>query len=307
MSRLKVTLIDVGWGDSILIEVIKHNNERTFALIDSNDSTNLRSTHIFLKRYFERERIELNSDCLFEFVMLSHAHSDHGQGLKGIIGQYGTRNLYYPNSFGGPIVPDLIRYARRYPQRINEHRVISCGSYINDIEDVKFKILWPESEVSDNENNNSIVLLITLKCINILLTGDIEVNKDVWDRIKNKIPDEVHFLKLPHHGSKNGSLDEQGETPLLDKVGSLCKLGISTHIVPYTHPSPEIMKILKEKRFDYFRTDYNHNVSFITNGEKISIEYSHQDMVDNVQYRSKFCRKVMIYFKKQVSRFLSYI
>jgi hypothetical protein len=55
MENLEVTLIDVGWGDSIFIETNDDNNDSQYALIDSNDTTTLRSTYIFLKKYFKKK------------------------------------------------------------------------------------------------------------------------------------------------------------------------------------------------------------------------------------------------------------
>jgi hypothetical protein len=55
MSTLSVTLIDVGWGDSLLIES-RDNSDSHYALVDSNDTSSSRSSHIFLKRFFEKTR-----------------------------------------------------------------------------------------------------------------------------------------------------------------------------------------------------------------------------------------------------------
>ena len=43
MSELKATLIDVGWGDSIFLETDDGSGNRLYALIDSNDTSTLRS------------------------------------------------------------------------------------------------------------------------------------------------------------------------------------------------------------------------------------------------------------------------
>ena len=51
MSYLKVTLIDVGWGDSIFIESVNHDNKPRYALIDSNDDGAYQPSIIFLKKY----------------------------------------------------------------------------------------------------------------------------------------------------------------------------------------------------------------------------------------------------------------
>lgn len=94
MSNLSVTLIDVGWGDSVLIESQDDNNGNYYALVDSNDSTNFRSSFIFLKRHFEKKGLRISdAKPIFEFVLLSHAHSDHGQGLKSVIREFGTKSF----------------------------------------------------------------------------------------------------------------------------------------------------------------------------------------------------------------------
>ena len=61
MAELKITLIDVGWGDSILLESVDAAGIAHLALIDSNDTTNFRSSEIFIKRYLERARIVFGS------------------------------------------------------------------------------------------------------------------------------------------------------------------------------------------------------------------------------------------------------
>ena len=99
MSQLKIILIDVAWGDSIFLEAIDNQGNESYALIDSNDTTNYKSSLIFLRRYFQRKfntaRIQ---KPLLDWVMLSHAHLDHGEGLKEIMKVFGTKKFYYPKS-----------------------------------------------------------------------------------------------------------------------------------------------------------------------------------------------------------------
>ena len=69
MSHLRVTLIDVGWGDSVLIEASDGASARPrFALIDSNDNAdkNYWPTRTFLRKHFG-----LRED---EFFQTGHRH-----------------------------------------------------------------------------------------------------------------------------------------------------------------------------------------------------------------------------------------
>lgn len=240
-------------------------------MIDSNDSVNVQSSYIYIKRYLEREKIKLH-DKLFKFVILTHAHSDHGQGLKRIIQKYGTENFWYSHCYTHTSLITLLRFAKR-SDKVEKLDEIDSNFNIPDIENVKFEVLWPEKGyTSSNENNNSIVLLVSILDTKILLTGDVEL--DVWDRIKNKIPSDVSFLKIPHHGSSNGTIKSDGSTPLLDKVTNKCKLAISTHRVPYEHPDDDVIEKIRAKKFKYIRTDYNHSICMSTNGKRILLKYS---------------------------------
>ena len=54
MAELAVTIIDVGWGDSIMVESRDDAGDRRFGLIDCNDYERQRTALPFVKRYFER-------------------------------------------------------------------------------------------------------------------------------------------------------------------------------------------------------------------------------------------------------------
>jgi len=80
MGILNITLIDVGWGDSIFIEHVDAANNSHYGLIDSNDSKEIKSTRIFIERFFRIKRKDI-PDPLFDFVLLTHPHDDHRKGL----------------------------------------------------------------------------------------------------------------------------------------------------------------------------------------------------------------------------------
>ena len=86
-SRLSATLIDVGAGDSILLECHRSADGTTrYALIDCNDTANLRATYTFVWRFFQRKGIDLKTRFpVFDFVLLTHGDSDHSNGLKFIM------------------------------------------------------------------------------------------------------------------------------------------------------------------------------------------------------------------------------
>jgi beta-lactamase superfamily II metal-dependent hydrolase len=208
MSQLKIILIDVAWGDSIFLEAKDDNGNEHYALIDSNDTTYNKQSLIFLKKYFQKKfNTSSINKPVFEWVMLSHAHMDHGEGLKEIMRMFGTRNFFYPKSIENTSLAHLQEYANR--ARII-HQAVDGNRVFPDFGNVKVHILWPQhgTDPSDDENNNSIVLQMTLHNQSCIFTGDAE--EAVWDKIGHLIPDNTVFFKVPHHGSRNGSLDSRG-------------------------------------------------------------------------------------------------
>jgi len=271
MSRLKIVLIDVAWGDSIFLESEDNQGNEFYALIDSNDTSNYKSSLIFLRKYFQRKyNTSKIKKPLLDWVMLSHAHLDHGQGLKEIMRFFGTKKLYYPKSIENSGLAHLQQYANY--SRI-DHQAIDENRVFPDFGDAKIKILWPkEDNLSDNENNNSIVFTVTLNNKSIVFTGDAE--EEVWNSIKSKIPSDTVFFKVPHHGSRNGSLDHNGKNTWLTYCPNNAFLGISTHNRPYNHPHQDVLDAFISNGFTFARTDDNYHIEVIIEKGNINIKYS---------------------------------
>ncbi len=271
MSQLKIILINVGWGDSIFLETVNNNGDEHYAFIDSNDTSNLKSSFIFLKRYFQRKFNTARIDKpLFDWVMLTHAHLDHGEGLKGIMKTFGTRRFYYPKSVLNSSLAHLQNYANR--AGIN-HQAIDNNRIFPNFGDVQINVLWPnEDEISDNENDNSIVMSLTLHDMTCMLTGDAE--EDVWDVIKSQIPDNTVFFKIPHHGSRNGTLDHSGNGTWTTDCPTNAFLAMSTHNRPYNHPHQEVIDVLNSQGYTFARTDDNYHIEILVDSNGINTKYS---------------------------------
>lgn len=273
-SELSVTIIDVGWGDSIFLESRDSNGETSYALIDSNDTTYLRSSYIFLKRYFEKMGVNPSEqEHIFDFIVLTHAHADHGQGLKAIFRAFGAENFWYPKSISWTSLVDLVRYSNR-SDKVAHHQAVDSSKNLPDFGDVKMEVLWPPHDQIDagNENNNSVVLLLRLKNVSFVLTGDAE--KEVWNSIAHRIPSDARFFKVPHHGSVNGTFDN-GNTPWLDNCPQGAILGISSHIRPFEHPDQEVIDLLDGNVREYYRTDRHYHITIRTDGDNVEVKYSH--------------------------------
>jgi beta-lactamase superfamily II metal-dependent hydrolase len=276
---LRVTLIDVGWGDSILLEARDDQDDWRYALIDSNDTGNLRSSQIFLQRFFERRIPGFTRPApspVFDWVLLSHAHADHGQGLKSILRDYGATNFWHSKTNSTSLFfTDLLRYARR-SSKVRHFQSIDDTKTLPPFGQVDVTVLWPpHNQISSNENNNSVVLLLEVGDVSFVLTGDAEA--DVWDQgLAAKVPANTAFFKLPHHGSENGLFHgAPPTTPWLDRLTPTCTLAISSHVRPFAHPSPSVIEHLQNAGRTHFRTDEHYHTTIATDGDTVTVKYSH--------------------------------
>jgi beta-lactamase superfamily II metal-dependent hydrolase len=273
MGALEVTLIDVGWGDSILIEAVDNNSNESYGLIDSNDTTKMRSSIIFLKRYFERKGVNVsNTKHIFEFVLLSHVHSDHSLGLKEILRTFGCKRFWYSKANSWGSTAELIRYAIN-SSRVVHYDEIDNTKVLTPLGNVSMDVLWPgPDQIYVNENNNSVVLSMKLGKVTFMLTGDAE--EQVWTKIGSQIPSGTQFFKVPHHGSVNGTFNNAGDTPWFNGCPNNAALGISSHIYPHTHPDQKVIDLFTRHRRNVFRTDQHYHVTFRTDGNSTQVKYS---------------------------------
>jgi beta-lactamase superfamily II metal-dependent hydrolase len=281
MTSLAVTLIDVGWGDSVLIEST-HNGASLFALVDSNDSVYERSSYLHLKRFFERRGINTGRPAqLFELVVLTHGHADHATGLPLIIRRFGAKRFLYPSSCapGGisPTLAQIIRYAKHPKTRLGHVQSVDSSYSLSSIPfgAVLLDILWPPMGWSDaDENNHSLVLSLTLGSVTFVLTGD--ATAEVWPHILPRVPSSARVFQVPHHGARNGMFDSAGNRPWLTHfIGQTIQVGASSHTRPHGHPHADVVTELQKAGIELFRTDIHYHVKFETNGVDVIVNHSH--------------------------------
>jgi beta-lactamase superfamily II metal-dependent hydrolase len=282
MPRLAITLIDVGWGDSVLVEA-DDNRGTYYGLVDSNDTMHTRSSYIFLKRFFERAgKSTSRPHTTFEFVLLTHAHADHAEGLPRIIREFGAKRFLHPSSNAHPLLAQILRYQRRRHSRLGQTQSINRTTNLTQISfgAVRLNGLWPPPATIDpDENNNSIVLALTLGDVSFVLTGD--ATAEVWPKIVPNLPRNTRVFQVPHHGARNGTFDSTNATPWLSHFqGQKVNLHVamSSHTRPHRHPHQDVINVLNATipAIESFRTDVHYHIRFETNGKDVRVHYSHR-------------------------------
>ena len=261
-TNLHLIACDVGQGDGILA-IYKD----TQILIDGGPDERILeclSEHV---PFWDRE---------LELVILTHPQLDHYGGLIEVFRRYRVDTFLangldsgassyqaLKNAVGGsgtkvltPKEGMVLRVGMIYLDILSPSRTLLA----QEAPDSRTNILGAFSSKKD-PNDFSVVAILRLGEFDALLTGDIGPSEIPEILAMGKVRD-VEYIKVPHHGSKNGLTHE-----LLD--ASSPEIGvISVGKNSYGHPNEETLKMLKEKGVRTLRTDEEGDIEIITDGNK---------------------------------------
>lgn len=253
-STFSIHFIDVGQGDAALIECDGH-----YMLIDGGDTTAGERVYDVL----EEQKIQH-----LDILAVSHLHADHYGGLIKALTYASTIDLTICNS----------EYSDTDTFRKFEHELGINGAKITvPTNGDKYELGSATVEVIDvcaDEDNDSLVLLITYGSTRFLFTGDIEdaAQTRISDQYqKSDEPYKIDLIKMPHHGSYTGTLYRFLRTFLPDYA--VISVGAGN---PYGHPHKETLGLLDSKTWKpmLYRTDQNGDIFVKSNGKELTVETS---------------------------------
>jgi len=262
---LRLTFIDVGHGDSILIEFPKGKR----MLIDGGGLYEDRfdvGKNVIAPFLWERKirRIDI--------LALTHPDPDHLKGLVFIASQFSI-GQFWNNGFQTDSEPylqlkkileekktkTLSLNEETPPQIINGVEISVLNPPVWNAMQRKVRNFW-------DLNNASLAMKLRFKNISVLLTGDI--GKEAEGRILRKdYPLRADILKIPHHGSSSSS-----SPPFLERVKpTYAILSVGERNIGRL-PHPEVLKRYLQLGSEILRTDKHGAITVITDGEKIGVK-----------------------------------
>jgi len=243
----RITVLDVGQGDSILVE----GGRGARMLIDGGPDPD--------RLLVELDRRLPPWDRRIDILVLTHPHEDHVAGLALLLERYRIGRVY-ETGMRGP-GPGYAAFARDLAGRAPPpHAILATGSRIA-LDDIRFRVLWPDPGRVPREppdagrgiNDVSIVLYGEVAGRHVLLTGDVE--DDVDPIIAERGLPPIDVLKVAHHGSKTAS------TPaFLDAVKPKVAIVSAGAGNPYGHPAKSTIERLQATGAEVLRTDTNGSV-----------------------------------------------
>ena len=270
-SKLRLIACDVGQGDAFLAVY-----GQTQILIDGGPNQKVLDC---LSRYMPFW------DRTIEGVVLTHPQKDHMAGLIDVFQRYnvkvflaspiasssqefevlkklvGGSDIKIVNPTSGMIIRfDLIQLDVLHP---SEEFILSAAEGFG--QEIGKNILGAYTTKRDL-NDFSIVAILRYKNFDALFTGDI--GPVISNQLSvNPLIRQVEYIKIPHHGSKNGISQD-----LLEAVNP--KIGVISagKDNQYGHPQEEVLVMLKAKDVTILRTDEMGDVEVQSDGESFWVE-----------------------------------
>jgi competence protein ComEC len=248
-GRMIVHYIDVGQGDSILVQV---NNKNL--LLDAGPKREKDDLFDYLTKLKIKK---------LDYVIATHPHEDHIGNMADIIKNYEIGAFYAPKVEKNTKTFERMIDALKYKNlKINS---IKAGVDSIDLgTGTKVSIYSPIEDKYENDNNYSPIIKIQFGSNSFLFTGDAE--KEVELSVLNTNANlKSDVLKLGHHGSST-STSEEFFRAVSSSIG-IISVGTDNS---YGHPHKETLKLLEENKIKIFRTDKDGSIIISSDGTNLT-------------------------------------
>ena len=247
-GKLVVNFIDVGQGDSILMEFPNGKN----MLIDAGESYENDTVQSFIRQ---------RGFSSLDYVIGTHPHTDHIGGLESIILNYNVGEIYLPKVVHtSKTYENLLTAISERGYKVNNAK---AGTLIIDEDGLLVKILSPIHEEYSELNNYSVVIKVIFENTSFLFMGDAE--KVVENEILSEVSADV--VKVGHHGS-----DTSSSSDFVESVGAKYAVIMSGVDNQYDLPSDEVVSRWENSGAKVYNTSVNGNIVMVSDGNNISVE-----------------------------------
>lgn len=255
----RLTVLDVGQGDAILVE----SGSGARMLVDGGPDP-------------DRLLLELDAripawDRRLDVVVLTHPHEDHVAGLAALLTRYSVGRVFESGMRGpGPGWAAWDAALRDGPPR----GTLATGARLR-LGEIQLSVLWPDPgtvpldppETGSGINDLSIVLLGEANGRRFLLMGDAE--EDVDPGLLARGLPRVDVLKIAHHGSATATT-----RAFLDAVRPAVAIASVGTGNPYGHPAASTMARIRAAGARVLRTDLDGSVEVDLRRDGIAVRTS---------------------------------
>ena len=254
-SSLYVYYLDVGQGDSSLI-ITPHLKE--VILIDTGGKLSFDTKLEGDKSYVSEGTLSLLRSLginKIDYLILTHGDYDHMGDAIYLVNNIKINKVIFNCGEYNDFEKELME--------VLEQEKINYYTCINELDINKNKIYFLNSDIYDNENDNSNVTYFNFYNNNFLFMGDAGIDKEKYI-LDNYNLENIDFFKVGHHGSKTSSSKEF--VNMINPKYSLVSVGRNNR---YGHPNEEVLDILRDSKI--YRTDENGTIKLQIKNNKVNI------------------------------------
>nr|WP_300349477.1 ComEC/Rec2 family competence protein [Clostridium sp.] len=248
-KELKVTYLNVGQGDSELVEV----NGKTM-LIDAGPNSNANE----LVKDLKERGIKT-----IDIAIATHPHEDHIGGMDEVLENFDVKSFYAPKvAHTTKTYENMLKAIKNEGIKLKQ---IKEGTKLDLGKGVDIEVYTPVKSSYDDLNNYSPIMKISYGKTAFMFTGDAEKEAE-QEALKEHKNLKANVLKLGHHGS-NSSTSE----PFLKAVDPSIAIVSCAKNNKYGHPHKETMTKLKNSKVKVYETFKDGDITITSNGKSLGV------------------------------------
>lgn len=292
-NDLKVHMVDVGQGDSVIIEL---PNGQYF-LIDSGPSSSSNRIFSYIDDVLKITKID--------YVLVTHPDSDHIGAMPQIFERYEIGHVFrpyvyyennetkydFPQNFNQGTIPknttfeETVSYFNFLKSLLNEDCSYEFFNFESDLS-INLKLnnsensvcyldfLSPLQNVGEeliftNTNNYSPIIMLSFLNKRFMFCGDVDSNyeEDFLKKYSDVFNLDIDVLKVSHHGSRYSTSSKF--LSFIKPEYAFISCGKNNI---YAHPNQEVLNSLLNSSTLVYRTDLNgHIVATVSSDGSLSI------------------------------------
>lgn len=250
-NEMKVHYIDVGQGDSTLIQYSEDGEEYTILI----DAGNFYNTDVI--SYLQSQNINK-----IDIAIGTHPDADHIGQLDEVVTTFAVEEVWLSgNTSTSQTFQDLLTVIDS--KGVGYHEPRMGEEY--EIGPLEVDVLYPKS-ITGESNAESISLKMTYGDVRFVFTGDAEQENEV-EMVNSGADLKAEILHLGHHGSNTST-----HPTFLNEVHPEVAIYSAGEDNSYGHPHAEVVNLIQNSEIQLYGTDVNGTIIVTTDGKDYDIE-----------------------------------
>lgn len=257
-SACRITMLDVGQGESILVRL---PGRKAMLMDGGSESREKIYEEVILPAltYYGISRLD--------YVLVSHMDEDHISGIRQMLASGYPVSCLITGAAGQDSIDPQEETIHKLCMKNHTHFLTMARGEEITLGEIPFLCLHPgKGTFYPDRNEKSLTMLVRWKDFSALFTGDL--GSDQEETILEGMEGPVTLLKVGHHGSRYSTGDA-----FLDRLQPSYAIISAGRRNLYGHPHREVLERLHDHGTRIFQTKDQGAICLDTDGESLRIYY----------------------------------